>query len=407
VTAIDRAALVAFTQELVRIESVNDPERGRSEAPAAELVERQMRAFGWEPAVEEVAPGRPNVVAVVEGGAPGPTLLFEGHTDVVTAGARELWSVDPFGGEIRDGRLYGRGAADMKAGVAAMLFAAAAVERSGPFPGRIVVAALADEEGMMLGAKRFCTGATAAGVDAAIVCEPEGWEVCTAQKGALRLRLDARGKMAHGAMPQHGVNPAPALAAFVEAVRAHERRLQAACGEHPTLGAVYLTPTVIRAGDELQLNVIPELAWLAVDVRTIPGVDHADLVARLRADAARIETETGVRLELSVVDDRPSTETAADEAVVQAVVAAHRARFGEDPALGGVPGATDGTILWRDLGIPVVVYGPGGKWIAHQVDEYVEVDEIGAYAEVYADAARRYLGNGRPDGEAPGNGDGA
>ncbi len=393
-TAIDRDALVAFAQELVRVESVNDPERGRSEAPAAALVERQMRAFGWEPAVEEVAPGRPNVVAVLDGGEPGPTLLFEGHTDVVTEGARELWSVDPFGGEIRDGRLYGRGAADMKAGVAAMLFAAAAVQRSGPFPGRIVVAALADEEGMMLGAKRFCTGETAAGVDAAIVCEPEGWEVCVAQKGALRLRLDAHGKMAHGAMPQHGINPAPALAAFVEAVRAHERRLQAELGEHPTLGPVYLTPTVIQAGDALQLNVIPERAWLAVDVRTIPGADHADLVARLRADAERIAADTRVELELSIVDDRPSTETSPDEAVVRAVVDAHRERLGAAPELGGVPGATDGTILWRELGIPVVVYGPGGKWIAHQVDEYVEVDEIGTYAEVYADAALRYLRDG-------------
>jgi len=390
-TAIDQAALIAFTQELVRIESVNDPEHGRSEAAAAALVERQMRAFGWEPAVEEVAPSRPNVVASIEGGQPGPTLLFEGHTDVVTEGARELWSVEPFGGVIRDGRLYGRGAADMKAGVAAMLFAAAAVAADGPFPGRIVVAALADEEGMMLGAKHFCAGEVAAGVDAAIVCEPEGGEVCTAQKGALRLRLDARGKMAHGAMPQHGINSAPALAAFVEAVARHEWRLQDELGTHPTLGPAYLTPTVIQAGDELQLNVIPERAWLAVDVRTIPGVDHTDLVARLHADAGRIAGETGVQLALSVVDDRPSTETSKDAAVVRAVVGAHEELLDERPVYGGVPGATDGTILWRELGIPVVVYGPGGKWIAHQVDEYVEVAEIVTYADVYAAAARRYL----------------
>jgi succinyl-diaminopimelate desuccinylase len=202
--------------------------------------------------------------------------------------------------------------------------------------------------------------------------------------------------MAHGAMPQHGINPTPALAAFVEAVGAHEQRLQAEHGDHPTLGAVYLTPTVIQAGDVLQLNVIPERAWLAVDVRTTPVVDHAELVGRLRADAARIAADTGVRLELSVVDDRPSTETAADEAVVRAVVDAHRERLGAEPSLGGVPGATDGTILWRELGIPVVVYGPGGKWIAHQVDEYVEVDEIGTYAEIYADAALRYLDDGHP-----------
>lgn len=392
---IDRDALVAFAQALVRVDSVNDPARGRSEADAAALVAGQMRAFGWEPSLDEVAPGRPNVVAVLDGGLPGPTLLFEGHTDVVMEGPRELWSVDPFGGEIRDGRLYGRGSADMKAGVAAMLFAADAVRRAGPFPGRIVVAALVDEEGMMLGAKRFCATPLAAEVDAAIVCEPEGGEVCTAQKGALRLRLDATGKMAHGAMPQHGINPAPALAAFVEAVGRLERELQARHGAHPSLGPARLTPTVIRAGEELQLNVIPGHAWLAVDVRTIPGVEHAEIVDRLRADAAEIAAATRVGLELTVVDDRPATETPQDAPVVRAVADAHEALLGVRPSYGGVPGATDGTILFRDLGVPVVVYGPGGKWIAHQADEWVAVDELAIYAEVYAEAALRYL-NGEP-----------
>jgi succinyl-diaminopimelate desuccinylase len=381
---------VELTQALVRIESVNDPERGRSEAPAAELVAEQMRAFGWEPRLEEVAPGRPNAVAVIEGDRPGPTLLFEGHTDVVTEGPRELWSVDPFGGEIRDGRLYGRGAADMKAGVAAMLFAAQAVA-SGSFPGRIVVAALCDEEGMMLGAKRFCRSELARALDAAIVCEPEGWEICTAQKGAVRLRLDARGKMAHGAMPQHGLNTAPALAAFVQAADEQQRRLQAVHGAHPTLGPTYVTPTVIQAGDPLQINVIPETSWVGVDVRTIPGVDHGELIDAFRADVARIAAETGVALTLSVIDDRPSTETPVDAPIVRALAAAHTAATGEDPVYGGVPGATDGTILWRELGIDVAVYGPGGKWIAHQVDEFVEVEEIERYTEIYADAARRFL----------------
>lgn len=392
---VDRDAVVEFARELVRIESVNDPEGGRSEAPAADLVAERMRVFGWDPVVEEVAPGRPNVVAVLEGAQAGPTLLFEGHVDVVTEGPRELWSVDPFGGEIRDGRLYGRGSADMKAGVAAMIFAVDAVVRSGPFPGRIVVGAFVDEEGMMLGVDHFCRSALARTVDAAIVCEPEGFELCTAQKGALRLRLDAKGRMAHGAMPQHGLNPAPALAAFVAAVGREQERLQAELGAHPTLGSVYLTPTVVRAGDELQLNVIPATAWLAVDIRTIPAVDHAALVERLRVEAARIDSETGVELALSVLADRPSTETSEDEPVVRALAAAHEAAHEAPPAIGGVPGATDGTILWRDLGIPVAVYGPGGKWIAHQVDEYVDVDELGLYADVYADAALRYLRGAR------------
>ena len=388
---VDEAALTRFLQELVRIPSVNDQAHGRSEAPAAELVAEQMRAFGWKPEIVEVVPGRPNVIAVLEGSSTGPTLMFEGHTDVVTEGPLELWTVDPFAAEIRDGRVYGRGSADMKSGVAAMLFAADAVVRGGSFPGRIVVAALVDEEGMMLGAKHFAASALGRTVDAAIICEPEGFEACTAQKGALRLQLDVTGRMAHGAMPQHGVNPAPALAKFIEAAGVLQAELLERHGAHPTLGPTYLTPTVVQAGQPEQRNVIPGQAWLAVDVRTIPADDHSAIVGRLTADAAAIAAATGCELELLVVDDRPATETSPEEPVVRAVVEAHAARFGSDPVLGGVPGATDGTILVRDLSIPVVVYGPGGKWIAHQADEYVEVAELGQYASVYADAARRFL----------------
>ena len=132
-----------------------DPERGLNEQPAAELVEAQMQAFGWTPRVDVVADGRPNVIATIDGDRPGRTLLLEGHTDVVTEGDERAWSVDPFGAELRDGRIYGRGSADMKSGVAAMLFAADAVVRAGSFPGRIVVAALVDEEGMMSGVRDF------------------------------------------------------------------------------------------------------------------------------------------------------------------------------------------------------------------------------------------------------------
>src|SRR6478672_5510138 len=108
------------------------------------LVAHQLRSFGWTPEIDPVAPGRPNVYAFVDGGRPGPTLMFEGHTDVVTEGDRDAWSVDAFRGEIRDGRLYGRGSADMKSGLVASMFAARAVADEAPFPGRILLAALVD-----------------------------------------------------------------------------------------------------------------------------------------------------------------------------------------------------------------------------------------------------------------------
>jgi len=388
--AVDADRLIDFARALVRIPSCNQPDAGRSEAAAAALVAEQMRLFGWSTSIEEAAPGRPNVIAAVEGGRPGPTLMLEGHTDVVTEGNPRAWSYDPFGAEVVNRRLYGRGAADMKGGIAAMVFAAAALAAAGPFPGRLMLAALADEEGAMLGVKDFVRRGHAAGVAAAIVCEPQGGEVCIAQKGAIRVGVDSQGKMAHGAMPNLGCNPIPSLAELVGRCRRLEAMIQIEAGEHPLLGRPYITPTMIEAGSPDQFNVIPAAGRLGLDIRTTPAVDHAELLDRLSTACSN-----GLEgLSLTVIDDRPSTQTPADHPVVRAVAEAHRHVYDSTPVLGGVPGTTDGTILWRDAGVPVVIYGPGGKWIAHQVDEYVELDDLVHSAEVYAEAARLFLSIG-------------
>ncbi|MET0144367.1 MAG: M20 family metallopeptidase [Ilumatobacteraceae bacterium] len=390
---IDGADLIAFTQQLVRTPSVHDPANGTSEAHVAELIAERMRGFGWEPELDLVAPGRPNVIAVVEGGGgPGPTLMFEGHTDVVTVG--DGWTVDPFGAEIVDGRLYGRGAADMKGGLAAMLFATHALQARGPFPGRVVLAALVDEEGMMLGAKDLVARGRTAGVDAVICCEPEGGEICPVAKGALRLRLDLTGKMSHGAMPFQGRNPNRAVARAIAALADLEASMQARHPQDPHLGEVWITPTVLRSGDPVQMNVVPANASLWVDVRTIPSVDHAALVDELTGLVSASAAELGIGAEVTVIDDRPAVATAEDAALVRAVWDAHAAVTGGAPRLGGVPGATDGTVITSRTGMPSVVYGPGGKWIAHQADEFVEVADLLTHADVYVEAAARFLGAG-------------
>ena len=391
VVEIDADAVIAFTAELVRIESVNDPATGRSEAPAAAAIVERMRSFGWEPIVEEVAPGRPNVICTVDGGLPGPTLLFEGHTDVVTEGDRSAWTHDPFAATIADSRMYGRGTADMKSGLAAVIYATRAVDQAGPFPGRIVIAALCDEEEMMLGVKHFVAAGHCDGIDGAISAEPEGGEICAVSKGAIRLRIDATGQMAHGAMPDQGVNPIGALVRVGAAIADLEAKRQARHGAYEHLGHVWLTPTVVDAGTIEQINVIPAEATMAIDVRTTPDVDHHELIAEVEAFLDEIAAATDVTLRLTVIDDRPSTDTAVNSPVCQALARAHEAITGEAPIYGGVPGSTDGTILWRDGGLDSVVYGPGGKWIAHQVDEFVELDEIIQYTKVFAQAAINFL----------------
>jgi succinyl-diaminopimelate desuccinylase len=200
--------------------------------------------------------------------------------------------------------------------------------------------------------------------------------------------------MAHGAMPDRGLNPLPALAAFILAVADLQRELQATYGEHRHLGLPYVTPTVVRAGDPSQINVIPATGVVALDIRTLPRMDHEELVDRLWQIAGSVGREAGCRLQLEIIDDRPPTELPPDAPIARAVADAHRAVTGSEPVIGGVPGTTDGTILWRDAGIPIVVYGPGGKWIAHQVNEHCAVDEIVTASEVYLEAARRFLGSG-------------
>ncbi|HEX9438428.1 MAG TPA: M20 family metallopeptidase [Roseiflexaceae bacterium] len=402
---LDADAMIEFLRALVRTPSVYFPGvDGANEQAAARCVYDQLQDWSWRPLWEEVAPGRPNVVAELAGGfgSDGPLLLFEGHTDVVTPGDLAAWHHDPFGAEIVPseaagrGRLYGRGAADMKAGVAAMLFAARAIQLAGaPFAGRIRLLIPVDEEGLMLGVKALVARGHADGADGAIICEPEQREVCVAQKGSLRLRLLSYGRIAHGAMPETGVNALAGMARLLVRVLDLETQLQAEYGAHPLLGRPYISPTAARAplsGDASQINCLPDLCDAFLDIRSLPSMSHTALIAQLRGlmEAVRAD-HPPYRFDLETIDDRPATEIATDHPLVQAVVSAHQRVYGVAPTYGGVPGSTDGTILARDRGVPVVVYGPGDKLIPHQPDEFVDLDEVIRAARVYIIAALDFL----------------
>jgi succinyl-diaminopimelate desuccinylase len=248
---IDRGELIRFTGELVRIPSVYRPEEAEgNEARVARFLAGYLEREGFEVHTEEVAPGRPNVWALWEGDRPGRTLLFEGHTDVVTEGRAEDWSHPPFGAERVGGRIYGRGACDTKGNVAAAVMAVRAIRDSGvSFPGRLVLCHPADEEGMMTGIKAFIERGHAKEVDAAVICEPEENQLCVKQKGALRMEVTVRGRMAHGAMPLSGVNPVTRAARFVVAVEELEKEEVGRHGEDPFLGYPSITPTILMGPD--------------------------------------------------------------------------------------------------------------------------------------------------------------
>lgn len=392
---IDREELVRLARELVRIPSVFRPEEpDGNEARVAGFVADYLQHAGFEVKTEGVTPGRPNVWAVWEGDRQGKTLLFEAHTDVVTEGSAEDWEHQPFEAERDGGRIYGRGACDTKGNLAAAAVAVRAVKDSGvPFPGSLILCHPVDEEGMMAGIKAFIERGHADRVDAAVICEPEENQLCIKQKGALRVEVTLRGTMAHGAMPQSGVNPVTRAARFVVAVEKLEREEIGRHGEDPFLGYPSLTPTILMGpgSGEPQVNVIPASAYVALDIRTVPNQSHRGLIERLEDIIARLTSEDpDFDATLEVIEERPPTETPKDEPLVRAMARAYGSLTGEEPTYNGVPGATDGTFLHAWAGIPIVTTGAGDREIPHHADEWVDEEELLTTCQLYAATAMYY-----------------
>jgi succinyl-diaminopimelate desuccinylase len=394
---VDEAELIDLTRALIRISSVVRPgEAGATEAAVARHVEAWLTKQGFDLEIQEVAPARPNVVAWLGEKGTGKSLLLEGHTDVVTEGNPAEWTHPPFGADLVDGRIYGRGAADMKGGLAAAMVAATAIKRSGvALSGRLIVGALVDEEGDMIGVKHLCTTAIGRELDAAIICEPEQNELCLEQRGVVWARVAIRGRMAHGAMPEAGVNPITALGALLAEVPALERRLRRLCRRSPHLRPPTVTPTIARSpvqGVE-QSNVIPSSARALLDVRLTPGPDEAAVAREIDAACRQAMARCpGSTIEWEPVNGfRLATRVERSEPLVRAMIAGVRRATGRRPVFGGVPGSTDGTILRMQLGIPIVTCGPGHRLIPHQADEYVEVAELVDAAKIYVASALSFL----------------
>jgi len=415
---IKREELIRLTQDLIRIPSVRSQKEGSNEEKVAIFLSHLLEEMGLDVVVEEVEPGSPNVIAVLQGEGDGPCLMFECHTDVVTEGDASEWKYGPFEGRWVGNRIYGRGACDTKGNLAAAIKAVQTISQSGtPFKGRILLGILVDEEGMMSGVKHFIRQGWANGVHAAIVCEPVDNHLCITQKGALRAELMTIGKMSHGAMPLAGLNPIPPMISILEKMRQLEEEEIERLGKNVFLGYPSITPTVLHAPvkGEPQLNVIPYQCRALLDIRTVPGQPHEALKKQLE-DIVREEEksvnasldsgplreiretlETGLskgisfQSKLHVFEDRPWTKTSREERIVQAVSKAIQSITGKEPTYGGVLGATDGTFLSAWAGIPIVTIGAGKWMIPHQKDEWVSVEELELTARIYAASALEFL----------------
>lgn len=394
----DREAVIQLTRELVQIPSVyREGIADANETKVALYVAEYLKNIGIQTHIEEVVPGRPNVIGIIDSGKPGKTLLFEGHTDVVTEGNVDAWTYGPFSAEIVDGRMYGRGTNDTKGNLACMITAVQSILKDKEeFCGKIILCIPVDEEGMMLGIKHFIKQGWADGVDGAIICEPEENNVCVAQRGAMRIRVDVYGKMAHGAISWSGINPNWRMARLIVELEKLEKEEQERLGEDPYLKWPSITPTILQApvkGDA-QINVIPDHCMMTLDIRTVPQQDHDELLNKINAIIAKLKNDdSDFNVELTILDNRPSTFTEKNHPVVQAVYDAVKEVTGEEPIYNGVPGATDGTFLHMH-GVPIVTIGAGDREIPHQINEYVDIEELAVTTAIFRDAALRFLKDG-------------
>lgn len=371
---------IPLLRDLVAVNSVNPMlvPGAPGEAEAAELVRAALAAAGLDVVVQDAAPGRPNVIGVLEGSAPGPTVMFCGHLD--TVGVEGM--AEPFTPRELDGRLYGRGAQDMKGGVAAMV--AAAAELAGSWTrGRLVVVGVADEEHLSLGAEALVRAWTA---DMAIVTEPTDLRLAVGHKGFAWLDIVTRGRAAHGSRPEEGRDAIVMMGRALVALAERDAALQA-LSPVPFQGTGSLHASIVTGGREL--SVYPDECRLQFERRTVGAEDGP--LALAEVDAMLEALRRGV----------PGFEAAAR-------LLAHRPAYALDPghrlpvalraalAEAGRPDAPTGMSFWTDAavlggaGIPSVLFGPGGAGL-HSIEEYVLVEDVHTCRDILVAAVRRLV----------------
>ena len=375
-----RDEVVELARRLVAIDSVNPDlvRGGAGERAIARAVAEWLEAAGLEVESHEIAPGRWNVVAVARGTGGGRTLLLNAHMDTVGVAGMEA----PFQPRVEDGRLYGRGAYDMKASLAAIMLAGARA-RSLSLPGDVVVTAVADEEVASIGSEAVAATVRA---DAAIVAEPTELRLAVAHRGFVWLELETTGRAAHGSRPDLGVDAIAKMGRVLVGLEDLDRGLRAE-PTHPLLGSGSAHASLVEGGQEL--SSYPERCLVEAERRTIPGETPESVEAELRGVLARAgEGDPEFRGDVRVTFAREPFAVDERDPFVELVRRHAGAAIGERPPAVGVPFWTDAA-LFAGAGIPTVLFGPRGEG-AHAVVEWVDVESVARCAQTYLAVATEF-----------------
>ena len=364
-------------RQTVKCNTVNPP---GDEAVLARQLQDVLKENNIDAVVDEFAPGRANLVLRVKGETDSPALLLTGHLDTVPAGEVK-WRHEPFACESENGLVYGRGIADMKSSVAAMLYALIILRREGLTPKQdVVFLGTADEEVSRRGAEAFVKSGGMSDIGAVLVGEPSNGDILLAHKGAVWLKVTARGKTAHGSMPHLGVNAVSGMARFINIL--NEQSFT--CPPSPLLGSPTFSVNSVQGG--VATNVVPDSCVCTIDIRTIPGQTEKEILAFIDAALAKAaEGHADFCAQYEFLTSAPPVEGIKGHHIVRALEAA----AGKPLLKRGVNYYTDASTLLGDKVLPLVIYGPGDDKQAHQPDEYIVLEKyfeaIGVYKNFIAE----------------------
>ncbi|MEM3018487.1 MAG: YgeY family selenium metabolism-linked hydrolase [Candidatus Bathyarchaeia archaeon] len=359
---------ISLLQEMVKTPSVTGEEK-----TIAELIAHEMRTIGLSNVRID---GLGNVIGET-GGGEKTQLLYNGHMDTVPVGERDLWQIDPYSGEVRDGKVWGRGACDMKGALAAMLSAADALNTANQtLQGKLIITAVVLEENAALEGTKYTIEEDGIKPDYALVGEATGLNVSLGSRGRIELQLTSKGRTAHASTPTKGVN------AIMEMVKLAGLLEEMKLPRHEFLGSTTQAITNITCSPG-RSNVIPDLCTVTIDRRIVPGEDQERVVK----DFMELFSGSGIREEeyaIRVSKYAPPAYVPPENPVVKALSRAAESVTGKTPEFTKYRFGTDASYLGTIAGIPTVGLGPGDEMLAHSPNENVPIDEVITAAKIYA-----------------------
>lgn len=380
---VDKEETVKLLQEMIRFKTVNEP---GDELPLADFIKEKLEGWGIRAEVDDFGDNRGNVFGRIEGSGERKALLFNGHLDTVPPGDIK-WEYDPYSGEVKDGKIYGRGSADMKGGLAAMLMAIKAVKKADwKLKGDFIYSATAGEETDSIGALKFVKDGGLEGVGAIIIGEPSSNGINIAEKGAFWIEISTYGKTAHGAFPEEGKNAIVHMNLLLSKLIDYKFKYK----ENEILGHPSMNISTINGG--VKTNVVPDKCSMTIDIRTVPGMKHEEIIKDFKEIIEDLSNKIeDFKADIKILNNRAAVETKENHEFVKLAKEVVKEEFGKDIKAKGVNFYTDASVFLPVEQKPCIFYGPGNENMAHQPNENITIDSLMETVHFYIAMIERYL----------------